>query len=77
MYGLTWSELVELGGPKMKGQCHISIKKRKILSCQLDPLEYVIFIKSTWLLGPKAFTYGKIGLYIFGVMQCNNVLLKS
>jgi hypothetical protein len=26
MHGLTWPELVELGAPKMEGQCQISIK---------------------------------------------------
>jgi hypothetical protein len=26
----------------------------------LDPLDYARFIESAWLLGPKAFTYGKI-----------------
>ena len=25
MHGLTWSEFIELGAPKMKGQCQISI----------------------------------------------------
>jgi hypothetical protein len=27
MYVMTGPELVELGAPKMKGQCHISLKK--------------------------------------------------
>jgi hypothetical protein len=27
----------------------------------LDALDYARIIESAWLLGPKAFTYGKVG----------------
>jgi hypothetical protein len=43
---MTRHELVELGAPKMKGQCHISLKKtflNKVFFCELDPLDYVEF----------------------------------
>jgi hypothetical protein len=31
----------------------------------LDPLNYARFIELAWLLGPKAFTYGKIGPHYY------------
>jgi hypothetical protein len=41
---MTWPELIELGAPKMKGQCYISLKKflnNFNVFRKLDPLDYV------------------------------------
>jgi hypothetical protein len=45
MYVMARPELIELGAPKMEGQCHISLKNllkySMILFRELDPLDYV------------------------------------
>ena len=47
---MTRPELVELGAPKMEGQCHISLKKTFKIKygflSTLDPLDYARFIES-------------------------------
>ena len=37
----------------------------------LDPLDYTRIIESACLLGPKAFTYGKIGPYYNLIVMCS------
>jgi hypothetical protein len=37
----------------------------------LDLLDYAIFIESAWLLGPKAFTYEKIGPHYNLFVMCS------
>jgi len=37
----------------------------------LDPLDYARFIELAWVLGPKAFTYGKIN------PRCNLLIMCS
>jgi hypothetical protein len=37
----------------------------------LDPLDYARFIESAYLLGPKAFTYGKIGPRYNLIIMCS------
>jgi hypothetical protein len=45
LHGVTWPMFVELGAPKMEGQCQISIQFLKNKICfflnKLDPLDYV------------------------------------
>jgi hypothetical protein len=51
MQGLTWPELVELGAPKMEGQCQISIiylEIYKICFFIANQIRWIMW-KSRWL----------------------------
>jgi hypothetical protein len=58
-----------------RGQCHISLKKSSQIKYDFyskkDPLDYARFIESTWLLGPKAFTYEKNDPHCNLIIMCS------